>query len=258
MFSEKINHITNLKMRKIIISILLILIVFTSYSQDIKHENSNIKSVAILLYDGFTALDVVGAYQVLGAIMGAEIKMVAKKKGLVQSDNVLSINADYDFSEITQADILLVPGGLVGTYKVCQDKEVLQWIRQIHEKTIYTTSVCTGSWILASAGILQGKNAACHWYGKEILEGFGAKFSEKRWVKEGKIYTAAGVSSGIDMGLALASEIMGEEYAKAIQLLIQYDPKPPFDAGTPSKADPKTVKWLQEMYDEGLKTIKNK
>lgn len=245
-------------MMKKLICILFIFNTLLAYGQEIKSQKPEIKTIAIFLYDGFTPLDVVGAYQVLGGIMGAEIRTVAKQKGLIKSDNVLTFSADYSFSEISQADILLVPGGLQGTYQVCQDKETLDWIKKIHEKTVYTTSVCTGSWILAAAGVLKGKSAACHWYGKEILENYGAKFSDNRWVKEGKIYTAAGVSSGIDMGLALASEIMGEDYAKAIQLSIQYDPQPPFDAGTPSKSDTKTVEWLRGMYDNGLKEVKNK
>jgi putative intracellular protease/amidase len=240
------------------IFILLIFNTLIAFGQEKQTEKPKVKTIAILLYDGFTPLDVVGAYQVLSAIMGAQIKTVAKQKGLVKSDNVLIFNADYNFLEVSQADILLVPGGLQGTYQVCQDKETLAWIQKIHETTLYTTSVCTGSWILAAAGVLKGKTAACHWYGKEILENYGAKFSESRWVKEDKIYTAAGVSSGIDMGLALAGEIMGEDYAKAIQLSIQYDPQPPFDAGTPSKSDVKTVEWLKGMYDSGLRKVKNK
>jgi putative intracellular protease/amidase/YHS domain-containing protein len=246
-----------MKKQHAVFRILLIFLIFgrSANGQEIPQKPS-IKSIVILLYEGFTPLDAVGPYQVLSGIMGAEVKTVAKQKGIVKSDGALSLKADYGLSEIKQADILIVPGGFGGTYKAAHDTVITNWIKRIDKTTRYTTSICTGAWILGAAGLLKHKDATTHWYGKEILEGHGAHYKAERYVKQGKIYTAAGVSAGIDMALALLAEISGDEYAKAMQLLIEYDPKPPFDAGTPAKSDSATLKMLTQMYDAGIENIR--
>jgi transcriptional regulator GlxA family with amidase domain len=148
-----------------------------------------------------------------------------------------------------QPDILLVPGG-PGDEGVIADAETLAWIAKVHETTKWTTSVCTGSIILAAAGLLKGLEVTTHWASASRLEEYGARYTEKRVVQHGKIMTGAGVSAGIDMGLTLAAAEAGEEFAKAIQLGIEYDPQPPFDSGAPSKATPELVQMLMAMMGD--------
>jgi putative intracellular protease/amidase/YHS domain-containing protein len=242
-------------MKKVILVISLLLLCETATCQSV--EKKSIKSIAILLYEGFTPLDAVGPYQVLSGIMGVQVKTVAKKKGLIQSDGALALQANYSLSEINHADILIVPGGFGGTYHAAHDTAITNWVKKINRTSIYTTSVCTGAWILGAAGLLKDKSATTHWYGKELLESYGAHYKADRYVKVGKIYTAAGVSAGIDMALALLGEISGEEYSKAMQLVIEYDPQPPFNTGSVAKSDSSTVKMLRQMYDGGMQKLKS-
>lgn len=192
--------------------------------------------IAIALYPDFTALDAVGPYEVLSRLPGAEVKFVARAPGHALSDTgSLAILARYGLEEVPAPDILLVPGG-PGDAAACRDEALLAWIRAAHARTTWTTSVCTGSLVLAAAGVLEGVEATTHWNAMEELASLGAKPVSERWVRSGKIMTAAGVSAGIDMALRLASEIAGPLVAQAIQLGIEYDPRPPFDAGHPAKA----------------------
>jgi transcriptional regulator GlxA family with amidase domain len=194
-----------------------------------------IYDIVVFLYPGMTALDAIGPYEVLRAIPNARIRFAAKTRGPVEVDSgFLSLHAEFSISEIDSADILLVPGG--NSLPQLDDPEVLAWIRRIHETTRWTTSVCTGSLILAGAGVLEGMEATTHWSSLPILADFGAKPCERRVVRHGKVVTAAGVSAGIDMGLELVGMEAGEEVAKTMQLIIEYDPAPPFDAGSPAKA----------------------
>ncbi|MFI7135666.1 DJ-1/PfpI family protein [Nonomuraea sp. NPDC050153] len=192
--------------------------------------------IAIPLFDRFTALDAVGPYEVLKFLPGAEIVFVAEKPGPVRDvPKWLAISADAAFADVDSCDVLLVPGG-PGSRGLLQNDELLGWIRRMHERSIWTTSVCTGSLLLAAAGLLKGLSATTHWGAIDVLESFGATYTPERVVFQGKIVTAAGVSSGIDMALALAAHIADQTTAEAIQLAIEYDPQPPFDAGSPAKA----------------------
>ncbi len=192
--------------------------------------------IAILLYDEMTALDAIGPYEVLARLPGAEVRFTARRRGLVRTDTgFLGLSADHALSDVQEADILLVPGG-PGDSAVRESEETLDWIRTLHERTLYTTSVCTGSLILGAAGLLKGLRATSHWTRLDVLREFGAEPVGERVVEQGKIVTAAGVSSGIDMALRLVQKISGDDLAQAIQLGIEYDPKPPFDAGSPEKA----------------------
>lgn len=205
-------------------------------------KNIKIMNIAILLYEGLTALDAVGAYEVLSLVPDAQIKFVAREKGAKRTDtDFLALTADYDFTEVPSADILLVPGSSTRTAKIMQDAATLEWVRAIDKTTEWTTSVCSGALILAAAGLLKGKAASTHWEAREILKMFGATPSGKRITETGKIITAAGVSSSIDMALYLAGKIAGEEAAKAIQLTLEYDPQPPFDSGSIEKASAQTI-----------------
>jgi transcriptional regulator GlxA family with amidase domain len=192
--------------------------------------------IAILLYDRLTALDAIGPYEVLSRLPGASASFVAIEPGPVTTDNgMLTLMAEGSLEEASKPDIVLVPGG-PGEVAARAGGPVLEWLRNVHETSTWTTSVCTGSLILATAGLLDGKRATSHWLALEQLRALGAEPVAERVVFDGKVVTAAGVSAGIDMALALAAAIAGEEVAQAIQLGIEYDPQPPFDAGSPEKA----------------------
>jgi putative intracellular protease/amidase len=203
--------------------------------------------IAIPLYDRFTALDAVGPYEVLSRIPGAELKFVATEAGPYKTDNgMLTIVAEASLDEMAQPDILCVPGGW-GTREAMHDDRLVGWIRKAHETTQWTTSVCTGSLLLGAAGILDGLEATSHWLELDTLAEMGAQPTERRVVEQGKVITSAGVSSGIDMALFLLGKISGEEFAQTIQLLIEYDPQPPYDAGSPSKAPQQIVERIREV-----------
>lgn len=192
--------------------------------------------IVIPLFTGFTALDAVGPYEVLRFLPDAEVVFAAAEPGPVRDHaGWLTLVADATFDDIDSGDVLLAPGG-PGARDHLGDEALLGWIRRVHETTSWTTSVCTGSLLLGAAGLLDGLEATTHWSAVETLESFGATYSARRVVVEGPIVTAAGVSAGIDMALTLAERIAGRTYAEAIQLAIEYDPTPPFDAGSPGKA----------------------
>ena len=202
--------------------------------------------IAILLYDRFTALDAIGPYEVLSRLPGAELAFVAAEPGEVRTDNgMLTVVAERSLADMARPDILLVPGG-PGEVSARAGAGVLDWLRTAHETTTWTTSVCTGSLILGAAGLLEGTRATSHWLALETLRSLGADAVSERVVFDGKIVTAAGVSAGIDMALALAARIAGETVAQAIQLGIEYDPQPPFDAGSPQKAPADVVALLRD------------
>jgi len=193
-------------------------------------------NIAIPIFDRITALDAVGPYEVLSRLPGARVSFLAASEGPKRTDNgMLALTADATLDELPDPEVIVVPGG-PGTRALMKDEQVLGWLRAAHETSEWTTSVCTGSLLLAAAGILEGLEATTHWMSLEILAEYGAAPVTRRVVEQGKVITAAGVCSGIDMALTLASRIAGEEVAKAIQLGIEYDPEPPFDAGSVAKA----------------------
>lgn len=202
--------------------------------------------IAIPLYDRFTALDAVGPFEVLARLPGAEVTWLAAEAGPVSTDNGITMLAGAAYEELPDPDVVLVPGGL-GTYEALEDERLVDWIRQAHESSEWTTSVCTGSLLLAAAGVLDGLKATTHWLDLEALERLGASPTGRRVVEQGKVVTAAGVSSGIDMGLVLAARIAGPEVAQAIQLAIEYDPQPPFDSGSTEKAPPEIVELVRGL-----------
>ncbi|MBX9743249.1 MAG: DJ-1/PfpI family protein [Chthoniobacterales bacterium] len=207
------------------------------------------KKIVFLFYEGMTSLDAIGPHEVLARVPGAEVKRVARKAGLVATDAThLTLLAEHSLEEVSQADVLVVPGA--GSATTMEDHpETLEWIRAIHQTTTWTTSVCTGSLILGAAGLLQGLPATSHWSVMDRLKKWGAIPMKQRVVESGKIITAAGVSAGIDMALTLAAKIAGEDVAKRIQLGIEYDPQPPFDCGSVAKADPAMVKALLATFE---------
>ncbi|MEU6391792.1 DJ-1/PfpI family protein [Streptomyces sp. NPDC046939] len=192
--------------------------------------------IAVVLFDRFTALDAVGPYETLGRLPGAELVFVAEETGPVRSDTgTLALTADKTLAEVPHPDIVVVPGG-PGQSDQMENETLLGWLRAADATSTWTTSVCTGSLLLAAAGLLEGRRATSHWLALDVLARFGARPTGERVVVEGKYVTAAGVSSGIDMGLTLLGRIAGDEHAQAVQLLTEYDPQPPYDAGSPQKA----------------------
>ena len=201
--------------------------------------------IAIPLYDRFTALDAVGPYEVLSRIPGASVTWLAHEPGVVRTDTgMLGIEADAAFEDLPDPEIVMVPGG-ISTDAFLDDERLVGWIRRAHETSEWTTSVCTGSLLLGAAGVLEGLEATSHWLDIQDLERYGARPTSQRVVEQGKVVTAAGVSSGIDMGLVLAARIAGPEVAQAIQLGIEYDPQPPFDAGSVEKAPKEIVELVR-------------
>ena len=193
-------------------------------------------NVSILVFDGLTALDAIGPYEVLRSVPGWEVSFVGRRRGAVRTDSgSLGLAADHAFADRPAADILLIPGG-EGNRPLLDDDEVLDWVREVDRGSRWTTSVCTGSLVLGAAGLLEGRRATGHWLYLEPLREYGAEPQVGRWVEDGKLLTAAGVSAGIDMALHLVGREAGTEVAQAIQLMIEYDPQPPFDAGSPAKA----------------------
>jgi putative intracellular protease/amidase len=197
--------------------------------------------VAILIFDGVTALDAIGPYEVLSRLPGTEVVHVAAEPGTFRdSQRSLALVADRGIDDVTAPDVVVVPGG-PGEVDVRHDARVLTWLREVHETTTWTTSVGTGSLILAAAGLLEGVYATSHWLALDELTRLGANAVPDRVVVDGKFVSGAGVSAGIDMALSLAALAEGELVAQGIQLSIEYDPQPPFDAGSPLSAPPVVV-----------------
>jgi len=209
--------------------------------------------VAILLYPGVTALDAVGPWEVLSRMPDTEVRFVGKETGPVGTEgDTLLLGITHTLADTPSPDVVVVPGGTTTPGEMVDD-EVLDWIRQVHRTTIWTVSVCSGALILGAAGILKGLPATTYWYTMGTLRIMGARPKpEERIVQAGKIVTAAGVSAGIDLGLWLAGKIVGQERAEAIQLIIEYDPQPPFDAGHTSKASERVRKLAKEMLDQRM------
>ncbi|MBV9683672.1 MAG: DJ-1/PfpI family protein [Solirubrobacterales bacterium] len=197
--------------------------------------------VAIPIFDGITALDAIGPYEVLSRLPRTRVHFVAAEPGLKRTETgMLALHADATLSALAHPDVVVFPGGF-GTRALMTDEQVLAWVRTAHESSQWTTSVCTGALVLAAAGVLDGLEATTHWLLLDKLGELGATPVTRRVVEQGKIITAAGVSSGIDMALTLAARIAGEDIARAIQLGIEYDPQPPFDGGSVAKASPEII-----------------
>jgi transcriptional regulator GlxA family with amidase domain len=206
-------------------------------------------TIAIPLFPRFTALDGIGPYEVLQRIPDVTVTFIGHERGVVRSDNgFLGIEVDATFEEVPRPDVTVFPGG-VGTRPLLGDERVLDWLRRAHETTTFTTSVCTGSLVLAAAGLLDGLTATTHWGARDILSRYGVTASEERVVEhlDRRIITAAGVSSGIDMALRLVELLVDRTAAEAMQLMIEYDPQPPFDSGALGKASPNVVERVREF-----------
>jgi transcriptional regulator GlxA family with amidase domain len=203
--------------------------------------------IAIPIFERFTALDAVGPYEVLSRVPGATTAFVATAPGPVTTDTgVLTLVAPRGLDEVRSPEVVVVPGG-PGEVAVRAGGAALEWLREVHRTTTWTASVCTGSLILGAAGLLRGRRATTHWLAIDQLRALGAEPVDERVVveEEHRLVTAAGVSAGIDMALTLAARIGGEQVAQVIQLGIEYDPQPPFDAGSPHRAPAEVVALLR-------------
>ena len=205
--------------------------------------------ILIYLYDGVTALDAVGPYESLSRLPGVEIRFVGRRAGPVRTgDGALALNADTGINDEIAADMLIVPGGRrAGVQREMGEERVLGWMAVLDTVTTRTGSVCTGSILLGAAGLLEGRRASTHWGARDYLGHFGATYSAERVTEDGKYLTSAGVSAGIDLGLTLCAEIAGREMAEAVQLSMEYDPKPPFDAGNFRDATPERLAMVAKL-----------
>lgn len=193
--------------------------------------------IAIALYPGFTALDVVGPYSILSNVPGTTTTLAAVAPGTISDDNgLLHLRVDAALADLTAPDVVLVPGAPVAAVRAAIETPLVDWVRSVHPGTTWTTSVCTGALVLGAAGVLDGLPATTHWLSYEELASYGATPTEQRVVFDGKVATGAGVSAGIDLALALVGRQWGDDLAEALQLAIEYDPQPPYDRGAPSKA----------------------
>lgn len=210
-----------------------------------------VNGIGIYVYDGINSLDALGPYRVF---MTAGLKpfLIAKNRGTITTNDNLKIQVDKSIADVTKLDILVIPGGAAETVAQTKDPVTLAWIQQIDANSLYTTSVCTGSWILGAAGLLQGKNATSNWYrAKQILAKYGATFQPKRWVQDGKYWTSAGVSAGIDMALAIVVNLYSHDYAQAVMLDLEYDPQPPIRGGSLAKTalvPRRDMTWMYDFY----------
>jgi putative intracellular protease/amidase len=205
--------------------------------------------IVFFLYEGLTTLDIIGPHDVLSRLPGVEAISVSKDGGPVMADTgALGLTATHAMADVDSCDVLVVPGGVAGTFAAAADEAILDWVRRMASTATWVTSVCTGSLILGAAGLLDGKQATTHWAAKDLLAAYGAEAVTARSVRDGNVITAAGVSAGIDMAISLAATIAGDETAQAIQLGIEYDPAPPFDCGSPAKAGPEIVERASSVF----------
>ena len=206
--------------------------------------------VAIALFPRNTSLDAVGPYDALQRVPSIDVVFVGHRRGEVRSDNgMLGLTCDATFDEVTEPDVLIFPGG-IGTRTLISDDVVLAWVREVHKHTIYTTSVCTGGLVLAAAGLLNGLTGTTHWRVRDLFNSLGATYVPQRVVEHPpeRIITSAGVSSGIDMGLRLVELLVNREAAEASQLMMEYDPEPPYDSGDLAKASEATHQLALQFY----------
>ena len=218
-----------------------------------KHD---IKTIGILVYDGVNDLDVMGPRYVLGLAMGVKTKLIAIKQGNIKTVMGVEIVPNTVIDSVSQLDILIIPGGFKGTIEAAYNQNLHEWIRKIDKTTKYTGAVCTGVWVLGATGLLENKKASTNWYREEeFLKKYKAIPANQRYTQDGKYWTSAGVTAGMDMSLAIMKDIYGDKYAQAIMLDMEYDPQPPIEGGTPEKTN-WAVKWMMKaMYDGGVNPL---
>jgi transcriptional regulator GlxA family with amidase domain len=218
-----------------------------------KHD---IRSIGILVYDGVNDLDLMGPRYVLGQAMGVKTQLIALKEGSIKTVMGVEIIPNTTIDSVSQLDILIIPGGFTGTIEAAYNPTLHDWIRKIDKTTKYTGAVCTGVWVLGATGLLENKRASTNWYREEeFLTKYKAIPANERFTQDGKYWTSAGVTAGMDMSLGIMKDIYGDRYAQAIMLDMEYDPHPPIEGGTPEKTN-WAVNWMMKtMYDGGVNPL---
>lgn len=215
-----------------------------------------IKTIGILVYDGVNDLDVMGPRYVLGQAMGVETKLIAINKGNIKTVMGVELVPNTVIDSVSRLDVLIIPGGFTGTVEAVYNKALHTWIRKIDEATVYKGAVCTGVWILGATGLLEGKRASTNWYREEeFLTKFKAIPANERYTHDGKYWTSAGVTAGMDMSLAIMQDIYGSNYAQVIMLDMEYDPHPPLLGGTPERTKPAITRMMRTLYDGGINPL---
>lgn len=204
-------------------------------------------NITFVLFPNLTQLDFTGPLQVLSRLPGAEIHLAAKTMAPVATDAVLTLNPTCTFADCPKTDVLCIPGGF-GVDDAMLDDELMAFVKRAGAEAKYITSVCTGAFILGAAGFLKGKRATTHWAYHDALEDVGAVPVKERVVRDGNLFTGGGVTAGIDFAFTLAAEIAGEDFAKAVQLGLEYDPAPPFPGGSVKTSSPETISVVQKRY----------
>ena len=217
---------------------------------------THVKTIGILVYDGVNELDVFGPRYVLTQDMQSQLQLIALEPGPVTTVTGLTFEPNTTIDQVDSLDILIIPGGFRGTIEAAYDEEVLDWIRKIDQTTTFTSAICTGGWILGATGLLEGKRATTNWYrAEEYMTKYGAEFTHERFTRDGKIWTAAGVTAGMDMALAMLAELRGEAYAQGVMLDMEYDPAPPITGGSPNATPASVFQMMQGMYDMGVQPL---
>lgn len=214
-----------------------------------------LKNIGILVYDGVNDLDFMGPRYVLGQV-GANVQLIALKPGNIKTVMGVEVVPTTVIDSVSTLDILVIPGGFTGTVQAAYDEKLHQWIRKIDQTTSYTAAVCTGVWVLGATGLLEGKRASTNWYREEeFLKKYKAIPANERFTQDGKYWTSAGVTAGMDMALAIIKDNWGEKYAQGVMLDMEYDPAPPLVGGTPEKTS-WLVEWMMKaMYDAGVNPL---
>jgi putative intracellular protease/amidase len=230
----------------------------TKASEELTHDalmktveikEHDVKNIGILVYEGVNDLDALGPRYVFKNIMGINVMTIGVTSKNITTVMGLEFKADTLYNAVDSLDILVIPGGFRETIRIAYDEEILDWIRKIDKTTKYTTSVCTGGWILGKTGLLKDRKATGNWFrAKEMLAEDGAIFTNERYTRDGKYWTAAGVTAGMDMSLAILMELTGKDYTEAVMLDMEYDPKPPIDAGSVEKTSPQVYNFMKTMY----------
>lgn len=215
-----------------------------------------VRTIGILVYDGVNDLDVMGPRYVLGQAMGVETKLIAINKGNIKTVMGVELVPNTVIDSVSRLGVLIIPGGFTGTVEAVYNKALHTWIRKIDETTVYTGAVCTGVWILGATGLLENRRASTNWYREEeFLKKFKAIPANERYTHDGKYWTSAGVTAGMDMSLAIMQDIYGDNYAQAIMLDMEYDPHPPLLGGTPERTKPAITRMMCTLYDGGINPL---
>ncbi|MEM8793141.1 MAG: DJ-1/PfpI family protein [Pseudomonadota bacterium] len=207
------------------------------------------EQIVFLGYQGTTALDLVGPQYMMASLWGATVRVAAKTREPLKTDTGLVLLPDVTFDEVPRdLDVICVPGAISGALDAMEDTETIEFLADRGSRARYVTSVCTGTLLLGQAGLVDGYRVTSHWFTRPLMEAFGAIPVDERVVRDRNRITGAGVTAGIDFGLTLVREMRDLPYAQSVQLLAEYDPQPPFDAGTPDKAPAEVTQMMRSMF----------